>query len=134
MKEQAANSTQLHRTSTGVGDMILLAERCEKATGVDRDIDDALHRIAIGSEPFNSASARRYTASIDAAMTLVPEGWSPAIDCRSERPFASVESSLDADPFTFGSRKGQGYGATPALALCAAALRARDGLLNYKDG
>lgn len=60
----------------------------------------------------------RYTASIDAALTLVPEGhdkWAV-----SGRNAAVVQSNSKAVTHTNWT-----YAATPALALCAAALKAR---------
>lgn len=55
-----------------------------------------------------------YTSSLDAAMTLVPEGRSATISIR--KPAAAC---ID------GPRQNWCYANTPALALCAAALRAR---------
>lgn len=67
-----------------------------------------------------------YTASIDAAMQLVPDGW---------RVAALAETVIEgSDPwnarllekrFDGRGKSAQGDAATPALALCAAALRAR---------
>lgn len=55
-------------------------------------------------------------ASLDAALTLVPEGWDWVINsdgaCTLEHPDHAV-------PLV------EAFAATPALALCAAALRAR---------
>jgi hypothetical protein len=69
-----------------------------------------------------------YTASIDAAMTLVPEGY-PARQVGSTddgRGYAAVAGNdmhmMAEDPEEFFA---EGNSATPALALCAAALRAR---------
>lgn len=87
--------------------------------------------------------AREYTASIDDAMLLIPDGWewlirSPCKDGPNDRGrhFARL-SSADFDSVTWG--KGETWlteklageealcwAATPALALCAAALRARE--------
>ena len=63
-----------------------------------------------------------YTASLDAAMTLVPEGWTwcipghakPLWDCR----VTSIVDGLVSLPLPQPC-------ATPALAVCAAALKAR---------
>lgn len=68
-----------------------------------------------------------YTASIDAAMTLVPEGWSVGLgDLRGRDPViwrAHLRDHNNPDPST--RQWVEGNCATPALALCAAALRAR---------
>ena len=63
----------------------------------------------------------KYTTSLDAAMTLVPEGWN--INLFASADCADVQ--LDDDrisPMRHPATKGKA--ATPALALCAAALRA----------
>lgn len=106
-----------------------LIERIEAASGPDREIDLA---IDLGARPDqwaqvchdNPASVPtqwcdddelpRYTASVDAALTLVPvdRQWS-ITNCRSPKTVAQVGA------FNVGSA------ATPALALCAAALKAR---------
>jgi hypothetical protein len=87
-----------------------LAERCEKATGPDFKIDCEIERLIFDN---HQGMMRSFTASLDAAMTLVPEeaatDWSLIGGTRWQ---AEVADEL-ADA------------ATPALALCAAALRAR---------
>jgi len=104
-----------------VGRAVLLdlAGRCEKATNaeyaIERDIADALDLPGI---------PKFYTGSLDAAMTLLPERalWRVGHVSMAwgDRPqiWASVKP--------VGSTQIQGNpGATPALALTAAALRAR---------
>lgn len=68
-----------------------------------------------------------YTASIDAALTLVPEGqsWMVALSANdSEQPGARVWPAMEnygtEDFALHGS-----FAAAPAIALCIAALRAR---------
>ena len=118
-----------------------LAKRCEEATDPDRDMDAEI-AVALGHEitrphppgsiqDANGSPVVRYlhgwmkgmkepcpgyTASLDAAMTLVPAGcteggmtWEPE-GCRVELQMPTQVCS--------------GTGATPALALTAAALRA----------
>jgi hypothetical protein len=59
----------------------------------------------------------RYTADLNAALSLVPEECTVSLNIdRDKQSEATLESGWD----TFC-----GYAATPALALCAAALRAR---------
>lgn len=74
-----------------------------------------------------------YTTSLDAALTLVPEGWKPSMiawqseELRWDPPFrvsASVVTAKQISNSHPGYAKGEA--ATPALALCAAALRARE--------
>lgn len=131
--------------------LIELAERVEKADGPDRGLD-ALIAIALdperqvivdhepgrfprkaiygpvtklvpmaeanGEDAADYINAPRYTASLDAAMTLVPEGHNWA-----------VEHSTDGDGAWCYDKNvnntGPSLAATPALALTAAALRAR---------
>jgi hypothetical protein len=127
-----------------------LAERCEAAPGPDRDIDGWIYARLMGADPYIVGSepgrfpqkpiygtrldvmqsiggkdgadycgAPKFTASLDAAMTLVPEGWHWSVvsdDCaavfkRTERKLYAALHDATA--------------ITPALALCAAALRAR---------
>ncbi len=94
-------------------DMGALAERCEAATGPDRELDLLIMRYAmnIGGAAEN---ADRYTASLDAAMTLLASDDQALCDFVLNRPSA----------VNVGNTKWV-HGATPALALCAAALRAR---------
>ena len=142
-----------------------LAERCEEAMGPDRELDCAIlvaidwryddweegertaremaerhglsWLVSRSVEGYNSTWRHlpRLTASLDAAMTLVPEGWRMAALCEREPWFCRLET-VDFDSVTWG--KGSDWitnivagqdttakAATPALALCAAALRAR---------
>jgi hypothetical protein len=141
--------------------LIALAERVERAEGPDRELD-ALIEVAVfgfpqraydqanglrnrGADPLDKMlwlknwGVPRYSASLDAAMTLVPEGWRVGFEQGSRFdhapemcmawvwPFAS-----EYDPDWQLGQEGQqsnpdaqkGYAATPALALCAASLRA----------
>ena len=124
-----------------------LSDQVEAATGPDRELDRAIIDAISTDYNFGTRSsgltygkawdqcpyeewtvdggvvghAPDYTASIDAAMTLVPEGWQ-MIDGQDvpERSFRRL--TLNKGGF---SPYFQGLAATPALALCAAALRAR---------
>ena len=126
-----------------------LVERIEAATGLDRELDAAIAAaLRIGTEHDwarnypkwegrsdgrvhlekhgPSFAAPTYTASIDAAMTLVPEGWS--VDLSLPGPFDGMPyaklMSLERNPYGLGESI-KGKAPTPALAICAAALRAR---------
>lgn len=120
-------------------DLEQLAERCEKASGPDRELDI---EIAIASglyvkekrgsdrkewfyptdgkgwrhSPYSLGFERlpSFTASLDAAMTLVPEGYDWAV--------FRTNGGLTVHAWC-GSREDV-FSSTPALALCAAALRA----------
>lgn len=73
-----------------------------------------------------------YTASLDAAMTLVPEGWGWLVSQPNEKAIASgllKERTPVLGEVQYGCEQRYAVAAaTPALALCAAALRARAAL------
>lgn len=120
--------------------LLELAERCEAATGPDRELDEliaaelagAVREVQHGVSHYHRdgrwvsvGEIKPYTASLDAAMTLVPEwcvwstgDWKANGHCAS----ASVWPPEDKRPEGF---HGIAQAATPALALCVAALRAR---------
>jgi hypothetical protein len=107
---------------TNDDELLKLVERCEKAAGPSRKLD---HAISVGTgRPQNWAGSQlpNYSASLDAAMTLVPEmnGQSayPQIQrCAAEKWQAHLGYANKA--------KGtSGNAVTAPLALCAAALRA----------
>jgi hypothetical protein len=107
-----------------------LAERCEQASGPDREINkDILLALGYswrGMNYWHSDDNRAwegsisFTASLDAALKLVPDGWRWAVSTTNDDP-----------PCAFGHPPDKSFwiedtpAATPALALCAFALRAR---------
>lgn len=122
-----------------------LIKRLENATGPDRELDLAIHIAAIRCDPtaqyypngnclsyyeyhpevpgganeFLTEELPHYTASIDAALTLVPEGY-----CWSRVPgrVEIVKEEHYGDPFV------EPYSSNArwiTIALCIAALRAR---------
>jgi hypothetical protein len=99
--------------------LLELADKCERASGPDRELDEAIARQThILGRRMWSGVAKPYTASLDSAMTLVPEGsaWRVVTwpkNTEGPKAGALVEGAPDV------------LAATPALALCAAALRAR---------
>jgi hypothetical protein len=128
-------------------ELLELAARCENATGPDRELDAEIE-VAVAGFPeraYQQRNAMRpkgspdldrmqwlaswgipaFTGSIDAAMGLVPEGWAG----RNVFPFVSRQKltlwqagiGVPGPPLKGTSA----YAATPALALTAAALRAR---------
>jgi hypothetical protein len=135
---------------TLAGELYALAERCEQAAGPDGNLDFQLDYVRCDwpsiPPPPNEAGwteladaddlPRAYTASLDAALTLVPNGHDWLV--RSEEPRGAVATVSRRDAtnivqlgvefdarsaFEQGHRYGDG--ATGALALCAASLRAR---------
>ena len=96
--------------------LLELAERCEQATGPDLELEMAISRVRDAAGKV--LPQLDYTRSIDAAMTLVPEDF----DWRLGR----TNSGLTIHAEVGGqAEEDMRFGATPALALCAAALRAR---------
>ena len=110
--------------------LLALAERVEQASGADASLDSRIQRC-IGASLF-----KPYTRSLDAALTLVPEGWWLTLDryIISDDPKPNTRTwriwlkrmvgDIEGDG-PVGSQKLFATGATPALALTAAALRAR---------
>jgi hypothetical protein len=128
-------------------ELLRLAERCEAATGPDREINrmifatvkpdefaDPKEAAQYASPDYRGNNADwyylstlglpRYTTSLDAAMSLVPEGWRPIINMASEEGAALADLWALPESSPKPTRK-HAKAATPALALCAAALRSR---------
>jgi hypothetical protein len=143
-----------------------LAVRVEQATGLDRELDLAIHLLladgdgsvarliafaerglnqrigrswelkakAVHYETWNenqcwangSIPVAQYTASLDAAMSLVPEGWEPSLetDLGGTHNDLFWQWTLGHDSFDAVHGEGRHGGA----ALTAAALRARAAL------
>lgn len=99
--------------------LIELAERCEAATGPSVSLDNLIDE-AVGE---GCSCQVFYTASVDAALTLVPEGWL----FRSHQRFPTRDfwCSLTPDNWMSGNTRGGAHDTSLALAICAAALRAR---------
>lgn len=109
-------------------DLEELALKVERLSGPDRITDAESHRLVAGLTIYDVLTPQgdirddvpRYTASLDAAMSLVPEGLPWEVTTTGFKPGASV--------CTHGGRRLEdagSYAATPALALVAASLRAR---------
>jgi hypothetical protein len=101
-----------------------LAERCERATGPDRELDRAI-RDAVYHPCLNNGAT--YTASLDAAMRLLPQGegrW-PQLEYIGPNP-NNPSDGHRVKIWSKGSKPVRGENPVSfALALCAAALRAR---------
>lgn len=139
------------RDAEAVARLLALAERVEKAEGPDRDTDAlivaAITPGVVGldeAEPLGEDWCNRlycyeptrnwsdswlpvpaYTSSVDAAIELIPEPKQHAWEVSYYRRSPSADFGYEAK-----ARLVRGAGATPALALCAAALRARAALLS----
>ena len=96
--------------------------------------DGSLYRMhpQVGSTHMLVHSPTPYTASLDAAMTLVPEGWCKTVAdywCESDDKPPFFADCGDLPAVKRGDKDAvivEAYANTPALALCAAALRARE--------
>jgi hypothetical protein len=147
-------------------DKLELAERIEAATGPDRELNIALlplvgMRFVDEGHPIGQVCYDKnnhgvplpnFTQSLDAALTLVPEGWRwimreacPTKHNPNEKGFFARLETRDFECVTWG--KGDTWltntvagnevfvwAATPALALCAAALRARHETEGSRNG
>jgi hypothetical protein len=108
-----------------VSALLELAERCEAATGANKMLDEAIY-VTLAIVPSRADAFvypfYAYTASVDAALTLVPEGY--GLGCGNMNPSnCRFNAWVMPPPYNLGAdiRTGE----TLALAICAAALRAR---------
>lgn len=124
-------------------DFSAIALRCAQATGPDRELDGLIFKaieerpgdvwtrdlvddaVWMRQDPEDRVAydtPRQYTASIDAALTIVPDGMDWRVDTMTGLPGAIV-----AVPNAWLSDRTAPmlhHAASPALALCVAALRA----------
>lgn len=100
-----------------------LASMVEAATGFDPGLDRRIAEAVFGDSP---VIAREYTRSLDAAMTLVPEGRNAGGELFKVEAWDGNgvhAPNVRASAWVPGAARV--YAATPALALTAAALRSR---------
>lgn len=119
-------------------ELLALAERVEALEGPDREVNKALAPLAglrlveegppLGlccyDENGHGVPLPNFTASLDAAMSLVPKGWSVDIIRTADSRLGGAYLYLFGNSGSIPSKKVHGSAATPALALTAAALRA----------
>lgn len=107
-----------------------LADRVEGAEGPSYALDCEIAR-AINPQATSQTVPPAYSASLDAAMTLVPEGCGVWLHSGSNELGPLLpQSQAPVMARVFFLSKGideDAIAATPALALAAAALRARNG-------
>jgi hypothetical protein len=110
-----------------------LIERLEKAEGPDRVLDqDVWHALGlcqpvrINGEIAGCADyhAPRFTASLDSALSLVPEGWLWQVLGHGEHSNALVQAPYDIAGDDLAKFKAT-VASSPAIALVIAALKAR---------
>lgn len=117
-------------------DLLKLAERCEAATAPDRDLDRLILKECGWLEVVSFAyswqdpqgqmqkDAPRPTASLDAAMTLIDDSEIWGVSKQEHNP--GRDYYYHASVMPFGPKPWhEAKAGTAALALCAAALRAR---------
>lgn len=99
-----------------------LIEKLERAEPCAR-FDEEIHCAMIGVDPLDydgPLTVPGYTASIDAALTLVPEGWSYTVAWLHRNGRATVAM------FHAKLNEQRAESHTPAIALCIAALKAKE--------
>jgi hypothetical protein len=113
-------------------DLLRLADEVAAATGPDRELDEAI-LIAIGGKKksadwwlgfaYIGRVIPAYTASLDAAMMLLRPEW--GYEQRRPSDLGTHGCSVEIWWVPAFPQKVHAIAATPALALCAAALKAR---------
>lgn len=109
----------------------LICESVFDITGPDNPClwaPEMLDRGAVAElEP--PAQIRSFTNSLDAAVTLVPAGWSWQVRLvfhgEHSKPVGRAIVARDRSGMVLADEHFEVHAATPALALCIAALRAR---------
>lgn len=114
-------------------ELIELIELLEKATGPAFALDMAIARV-VNPQATKHTAPPAYSASINAALTLVPDGWRMAALCQRDPWFCRLETD-DFESVTWGKggdwitevtsgSEATANAATPALAIVIAAIRA----------
>lgn len=94
-----------------------LSNRIEAAEGADRLLDFDIAKEVFG----RSIGVAKYTASVDAALTLVPEGLYPTICFLTKRVWLRDKNGHDLP-----GGVAYGFGKNVPNSICAAALRAKE--------
>lgn len=122
-----------------------LAQLTEPSRDLDREITLALHpwlaelpASDVGGwlhpEYEKIAPPQHYTSSIDAAVTLIPDGWRWQVSNRAPHPHTGRAYLSNGELINIGGgltpnpkyRGAEVTAATPAIAICIAALQARE--------
>jgi len=105
-----------------------LIAKLEAAEGPSRELDAEIDILALESgwreeRYMTPDTTPHYTSSIDAALTLVPEGLRWRVSYVPVHQFASA-SVADGSILSPNTKEWEGKHTTPASALCIAALKA----------
>ena len=100
-------------------DLETLIARLEAATEGSRELDGEIYS-AMSGKATGLNNADDYTTSIDAALTLVPEGYDWDVGRLNGRYIADVSRKVSEE----GWLNQHARGPSSALALCIAALKA----------
>lgn len=115
-------------TPEAKAELLALADLIERASGPDRELDAAIGG-AMHKRGWHAADCLgNFTASLDAAMTLVPEGWFLTLDRYILSDVPQRGSWRVWLKFVHPTDQVEKHFArcdTPALAVTAAALRTR---------
>lgn len=104
--------------------LLILADLVEAATEGSEDLDLAVHLAAFGQRIGDRQTSTPWTRSLDAALSLVPEGWIWSLTNAAAAP-CGARAFIHPHPMPSELPSFETVGATPALALTAAALKAR---------
>lgn len=96
-----------------------LIKRLREATEASRELDMEIAKLA--GVPYGPYKAPRYTASLDAAMTLIPKGWTRDVDA------TAPECGIDVTLHGKGSVLNRATHDSEPIATCIAALLSRAG-------
>jgi len=96
-------------------DLADLIARLERAEGPDCELDCAIYAFVFVAQD----NPPPYTGSVDAALSLLPRNAFVEMSFGGGRAYAEVNPDMPENT-------GEGVAAIPALALCIAALRARE--------
>ena len=105
--------------------LLALADRVEACVGPDREVDQDIHEHIVIQSALSGTiypHCKKYTASIDAAMTLVPDGLFPTIDFVTHRCWLRTAEGYDVF-----HGPAYGFGRHVPTSIAAASLRALAG-------
>lgn len=85
-----------------MSDLAILATRCEAASGSNRELDQDIHEVVVIQSALSGTiypHSQRYTASVDAAMSLVAPDQTRRVEYHPDlkRAWASVFSGDDGE-------------------------------------